>query len=246
MANKLHISLKKFKINLSGVLTFVGFALCLLMGFQVLNSGVPLSPTPANPLSIYQVDAVFLFIGSGICLVTSLLCVFGKENTSKIGILAIFNVVFLVFLIVNLVNGVKGYGPGADAIWADTEHYATDNLRRIAAERFQRYSSVQTVFTCLAIASWPFFVYFQFMKTLNGENDVWYSLSFAALLVFSYLACFNDINALDNIASLDGVFFGQWLSTRGLPISLIFMYVVSVKNDYNPDFDPSMAGALSH
>lgn len=211
-------------LNKNLITGLVGIGVSILCFVCALNS----------PAGLYTMETVLIAATGCLLIGFSLLSIFTSKNSSRIAFVYVLYLAVTIFAIARLVMLINNLGPGKEAILADEINYSTDTARILAAELFTRESIEQIVFYSI---SFPFLIglfVFSLKKALDGENNRYYIISFLGSLLFVWLGSYVDVNALNNLTTMDFSFFAELFIKRFFPFMLLISYLISLENDYDP------------
>jgi hypothetical protein len=217
--------LSRFHFSSNIVISIIGMALCLLAYFATVSN---LSGTDVTINLILFLIEVFVFLAFGIY------SAFFSKNTSKLGFTTLLSCLILAYVLTNLIYSAVTKSAKESAILHDTINYTTDTARELAAREFLHSVNGQIAFYSLALASFPFFIFFLYKKALDGQSSVWFGLSFAAFVLFLWFAGYFKDNFFNNLTTLDAAFWATMCETRCSVCVLILTYIVSLRNDFDP------------
>ena len=226
---------KVWKFNLTLIMSVLGLAVCVL-GISNVFTTVSLQ-TPE-----YFVNAALLIVLALAFLALAIISGFRKfKNTSKIGFVYVVLFILIVYLTTRVIWTGVAFNGRVEAILSDYTNYTTDVTRQYAADLVIRNSQSIIIFGIIALIGMGSLVYFSTMKTLDGESRWPYLLAFGLTLLAFYLVAYNEINFLNNTSNLDTNFWALFGESRAPVFSLIFIFVVNLTNDYDPDQDRQLA-----
>lgn len=226
---------KIWKFNLTFIMAVLGLAVC---GLGISN----VFKTASLQTAEYFVNAAMLIVMALTFLVLAILSGFRKfKNSSKIGFVYVILFILIVYLLTRVIWTGVSLNDRVRTILADEINYTTDVTRQYAADLVIRKSQSIVTFGIVAIIGVGSLVYFATMKTLDGETRWPYLLAFALTLLSFYLVAYNEINFLNNTSNLDENFWALFGESRAPVFSLLFIFVVNLTNDYDPDQDRQLA-----
>jgi lysylphosphatidylglycerol synthetase-like protein (DUF2156 family) len=224
---------KPWKINLTFVMSALALISCILgivNAFNVIKT------------SEYYVNAIYYIVIAIAFAILVALSGFRKyANTSKIAFVYLVLAVLVVYTVTRVIWTATALNSRVLAIANDTTNYTTDTSRQFAINALRRKSGGIIATGIITLIGMAFMFYFATKKTLDGETRWPYYLTFGLTLFALYLVCYNEVNFLNNTATLDKAFWALFSESRASVVCFISIFVINVVNDYDPDKDPIFA-----
>ncbi|MCI2111111.1 MAG: hypothetical protein LKK13_02080 [Bacilli bacterium] len=214
------------------VMGLLGIAVCLLAIVKVIRN-------ESLHTDEYRLNAIYIGLMGLVFVVISAIGGFRRfKNTSKIAAVYAVLAVLVAYMLTRVIWTDVALSGRVTSIMYNYSDYTTDVARSQAVIKLEQEARTITVCGSIGAIALISLFYFAAKKTLDGEFRWTYGLSFVIALVFVYIVAYNEVNFLNSTSNLDADFWALFFESRASVFSLIFIFTISVSNDYDPDKDP--------